>query len=55
MESGLCQWVRRGEGGVREDTGGFMGGIGIRENLTGCDFRGSFIPVSKTENIYVKK
>ena len=29
--------------------------IGIRENLTGCDFRDSFIPVSKNENIYVKK
>ncbi len=35
-------------------SGGFFI-IGIRENLTGCDFRGSFIPVSKTENIYVKK
>ncbi len=35
-------------------SGGFFI-IGIRENLTGCDFRGSFIPVSKNENIYVKK
>ena len=35
-------------------SGGFLI-IGIRENLTGCDFRGSFIPVSKNENIYVKK
>ncbi|MBQ3619890.1 MAG: hypothetical protein II939_17225 [Bacteroidales bacterium] len=35
-------------------SGGFFI-IGIREYLTGCDFRGSFIPVSKNENIYVKK
>ena len=28
--------------------------IGIRENLSGCDYRGTFIPVSKNENIFVK-
>ena len=28
--------------------------IGIRENLTGCDYKGVFIPVSKNENIFVK-
>ena len=34
-------------------TGGFFI-IGIRENLNGCDYRGTFIPVSKNENIFVK-
>ena len=33
--------------------GGFFV-IGIRENLANCDFRNVFIPVSKSENIYIK-
>lgn len=33
--------------------GGFFV-IGIRENLSGCDYKNVFLPVSKNENIFVK-